>query len=379
MLNSKREEFISKSIAVHGNKYDYSKVVYIGALTKVTIVCPIHGNFQILPHNHLHGSGCPDCGILKAKEKLTKTNEEFIDDCKRILGNGYSFEKTKYVCSKTKVVITCKIHGDFYKFPTQIHSGNLFCPKCNKERLQIARKQKFIEQSSKIHNNKYSYEKVIYKNNSTKVEIICPKHGSFFMKPNSHLLGCGCKKCWEEKRGKYLLSNTKEFIEKAKKTHGDLYNYDLVDYKSENIPVKIICPIHGIFEQQPHSHLAGSGCPICKNSKGELRIRSFLKNNNIEFVQQKRIKNDLLFCDTKTFVVDFFLSCYNTIIEFHGEQHYKLIKHFGGTKKFEKQKNRDIFLRMYCKHHKIRLIEIPYTDIENIEKILTKKLKLKKK
>ena len=172
--------------------------------------------------------------------------------------------------------------------------------------------------------------------------------------------------------------NKEEFIEKAKSKHGDLYIYDLVDYKSENIPVKIICKLHGIFEQQPHSHLSGSGCPVCKNSKGELRIHSFLKNNNIDFIQQKRIKNDLLFCNTSTFVVDFFLPCYNTIIEFHGEQHYTMIKHFGGIKKFEKQKNRDIFLRKYCKHHKIRLIEIPYTKISNIEQILKQKLKIKR-
>ena len=86
-----------------------------------------------------------------------------------------------------------------------------------------------------------------------------------------------------------------------------------------------------------------------------------------------------MFCETKTFVVDFYLPQFNSIIEYHGEQHYKHIKHFGSKKKFERQIERDVFLRMYCKNHKIKLIEIPYTEIDNIEKILNKKLKIKRK
>ena len=145
MENSKRDNFISQSIVKHGNKYDYSKVVYIGSLFKVTIVCTIHGDFQMLPHNHLRGSGCPKCGIGKIKNKLTRTNEEFITDCKRILGDNYSFEKTHYVYSKKRIIITCKKHGDFSKIEdirnisNQIYTGNGCCPKCKEEQSQEKR------------------------------------------------------------------------------------------------------------------------------------------------------------------------------------------------------------------------------------------------
>lgn len=54
-----------------------------------------------------------------------------------------------------------------------------------------------------------------------------------------------------------------EFITKAKKIHGEKYGYDDVVYVNKDTKVKILCKIHGIFYQSPHSHLNGSGCPIC--------------------------------------------------------------------------------------------------------------------
>ena len=77
--------------------------------------------------------------------------------------------------------------------------------------------------------------------------------------------------------------------------------------------------------------------------------------------------------------VDFFLPYYNVIIEFNGIQHYKSIGIFGGEQKYKKQLERDDSLRHYCKRHKIKLIEIPYTEYDNIEKILKKELKIKSK
>lgn len=83
-----------------------------------------------------------------------------------------------------------------------------------------------------------------------------------------------------------------------------------------------------------------------------------------------------MLCFNEKFLVDFYLPDYNTFIEFNGEQHYKPVKWFGGEEKFKQQQERDYALRYYCKEHKITLIEIPYTDFDNIEKILTKELKI---
>ena len=104
-------------------------------------------------------------------------------------------------------------------------------------------KEEFIEKARKVHGDEYDYSKVEYKNNKTKVCIICPKHGEFWQKPNSHLSsGQGCPKC-----GGTCKIETEEWVKRAKKIHGDKYDYSLVNYKNYITKVKILCPKHGEF------------------------------------------------------------------------------------------------------------------------------------
>jgi hypothetical protein len=128
--------------------------------------------------------------------------------------------------------------------------------------------EEFIKKAESIHNNKYDYSLVNYKNNNTKIKIICPKHGEFKQQPGSHLLGKGCKKCSYLTIGSALQSNTKDFIEKANKVHNNKYDYSLVNYITAEKKVKIICPIHGEFIQLPSGHLSGRGCSKCSRIKG---------------------------------------------------------------------------------------------------------------
>jgi len=132
----------------------------------------------------------------------------------------------------------------------------------------------FIERANKIHGNKFDYSKVNYSNNHTKVCIICPIHGEFWQTPASHLRGKGCHKCANEKKGSYHISNTKEFIDKAKKIYGDKFDYSKVNYVNSKTKVCIICPIHGEFWQRPYSHLSGEGCNLC--SKPVYDTESFI-------------------------------------------------------------------------------------------------------
>lgn len=120
----------------------------------------------------------------------------------------------------------------------------------------------FIERAKLKFGNKYDYSKVNYINPKTKVEIICPEHGSFFQYPYNHLQGHGCPKC--ASRDKNRLDNA-EFIEKAKSKFGDKYDYSKVKYIDYYTEVEVICPIHGAFWQKPANHLSGSGCPTCAN------------------------------------------------------------------------------------------------------------------
>ena len=219
-------EFIKRAKEVHGNKYDYSKVKYVNAKTKICIVCKEHGDFWQIPDSHLRGHGCYKCGndIAIKSNIINKTSNEleFIYKAKLIHGNKYDYSKVKYVNAKTKICIVCKEHGDFWQIPNDHLNGN-GCPLCNKKGKGINGKltlNEFIEKAKLIHGDKYDYSKIEYKDSKTKVCISCPKHGDFWQIPSSHLQGHGCAKCHEsnlEKEvEKYFLNKGIRYLSQVK-------------------------------------------------------------------------------------------------------------------------------------------------------------------
>lgn len=146
------------------------------------------------------------------------------------------------------------------------------------------KKEEFVLKANTKHDYKYDYSKVEYVDYKTKVCIICPKHGEFWQKPSDHLQGKGCNQC-----NGGVRSNTKDFIEKAKKIHGDKYDYSKVEYEHNARKVSIICPIHGVFRQSPNNHLQGNGCPKCTISNIEESLMRELDILNVEYVYQKKI------------------------------------------------------------------------------------------
>ena len=129
----------------------------------------------------------------------------------------------------------------------------------------------FIDDAKRIHCDKYDYSKVEYVNTHTPIKLICRKCGIVFsQEPASHLAGRGCPKCAHKQT--HLRINQEQFIERAKKVHGDKYDYSQTAYVNMHTKVTIICPIHGIFLQNPQTHVSGSGCPKCKRDKHIERI-----------------------------------------------------------------------------------------------------------
>lgn len=119
-----REEFIVKARAVHGDKYDYSKVEYVNNNTNVVIICPEHGEFQQTPHNHLKGKGCWACAGVKPL-----TQEQFIEKAKAVHGEKYDYSETIYERNNRKVKIVCPLHGEFWQVP-MTHLKGVGCPAC---------------------------------------------------------------------------------------------------------------------------------------------------------------------------------------------------------------------------------------------------------
>ena len=121
----------------------------------------------------------------------------------------------------------------------------------------------FIKKAKQVYKDKYDYSKAEYINVDTKVCIICQKHGEFWQRPDHFYAGHGCPKCGSECGGDKMRKTKEEFINEAKKIHGDKYDYSKVEYKTARKKVCIICPEHGEFWQKPDSHLRGNGCPKC--------------------------------------------------------------------------------------------------------------------
>lgn len=192
--------FIERAQKVHGDKYDYSEVKYINNRIKVEIICPKHGKFIQTPKDHLTGCGCPACYQERRGKIRTKTKDNFIKDAVNVHGNKYDYSKVEYLNALKPVIIICPEHGSFEMRPSN-HLKGQGCPKCGKLKLGAYRKnntENFIERATLKHNGKYDYSKVDYKNNYTKVCIICPEHGEFWQKPNDHLRGIGCAICGQK-------------------------------------------------------------------------------------------------------------------------------------------------------------------------------------
>ena len=183
-------EFINKSKTVHGNKYDYSEVVYINRRHKVIIICPLHGEFKQGPSAHLQGDGCPACGydIIAAK-----CRSDFLAQAAKINGGKYDYSLVDYRNKHTKVEILCPEHGPFWQKPHNHINSKQGCPICARQ-FRIPTSD-FVSRAVEVHGNKYDYSISNYDGRKSKISITCKHHGIFQQTPNDHLAGKGCRKC----------------------------------------------------------------------------------------------------------------------------------------------------------------------------------------
>ena len=179
-------------------------------------------------------------------QKLTL--EEFVRRATEVHSGKYTYENSEYINCRTKTAITCPKHGVFYMRP-YCHLQGMGCPHCKIEKVNGAKRltlEEWICKAKEVHGDKYDYSLVEYKNGTTKISIVCPKHGIFYQQPQKHLQGRGCPFCAKEASSKKLKKSTNDFIVEAQKIHGDKYDYSLVDYHNAFTKVKIICKKHGV-------------------------------------------------------------------------------------------------------------------------------------
>lgn len=222
------ESFIQNAEKIHKKKYDYSKSEYINNREKISIICPIHGKFEQTPDAHLHGQGCPKCGIEKNINGRRKTKEWFIEKARKVHGDRYDYSKVEYINNHTKVCIICPEHGEFWQRPMD-HFNGLACSICGGSNRKT--NEDFIINACEIHKDKYDYSKTVYVNAKTPVLIICPEHGEFQQTPDIHLRGSGCPHC----KPKYS-KDEKEICEFLKE-HGITVNENIRDKDFKEIDI----------------------------------------------------------------------------------------------------------------------------------------------
>lgn len=242
------------------------------------------------------------------------SQEEFIERCKKKHNNYYSYDKTVYtgMSNDDYIIVTCPIHGDF----KQLAAGHIRGKGCKDCAGTITKTtEQFIIDARKVHGDEYDYSKSKYINAMTYIEIICRKHGLFWQKPNTHLIGKGCFECYGSK-----MLTQEEFINRCIEKHNGFYIYDKTVYTGCNYTITITCPIHGDFQQKAGAHLYGQGCSQCAHliSTQELELREFLGT----IYENEMIFNSRAFIKPKE--LDIYLPDIKTAFEYNGNYWHAL-------------------------------------------------------
>lgn len=253
------KQFIQKARIIHGWKYNYNRTIYLNAHSKVIITCPLHGEFEQIPNDHLSSHGCRKCGNLIIKDSKNSNLEQFIEKSKAIHGNKYDYTKVEYTYSRKKVCIICPIHGEFEQTPFAHIQGQgcSFCANIKLSNIKKLTLDQFIKRAIAIHGNKYDYNKVNYTDTRTKINILCLKHGQFEQTPGNHVYNnAGCPKC-KASKGELVLET---IFKKHSILHEPQYNipeitanYEIDFYLPD---YRCLVEFHGIqhYEYIPFFH-----------------------------------------------------------------------------------------------------------------------------
>jgi len=253
--NSKN--FLAKCKEKYGDRYDYSKVEYVNNHTKITVICPIHGEIKVIPHYHLSSiTGCSKCSVEKRAKESSLGLRDFIDRSNRIHNFKYDYSLAQYTTSSKNVKIICPEHGEFEQRAGHHLLGH-GCNECSilirAEKKKI-KKEEFLERATTVHGDKYDYTNSQPNGCENNIEIFCKKHGYFNQTIGNHLSGKGCLQCsLQEPKTEILI---KDFFEsndiKFKQNDREILGGRELDFLCHDR--KIAIEVNGMYW---HSELAG--------------------------------------------------------------------------------------------------------------------------
>lgn len=192
-------EFITRARAIHGERYGYEQVHYQHLQKNILLICPVHGQFEQKPGNHLAGKGC-----LKCSGNKQLSTHEFIEKAIAVHGKSYNYSEVKYINAHQYVTIICPEHGAFNQSPKRHIAGIYGCSECAKKGVGIINRTgivAFLQRAREVHGDIYDYSSITeFSTLKGKVPVICPIHGTFLQLAKSHLK-YGCPKCARAKGG----------------------------------------------------------------------------------------------------------------------------------------------------------------------------------
>ena len=260
-----KEKVIEQFIEVHGYDFDYSNMVYVNTHTPVEVRCKKHDFvFFPTPRNHKNGAKCTMCGREAQSQKSSKGKEQFEKEVFEKYGDRFDLSLSEYVNNKTPIKVICKYNGLMEIRPDSLLAKDKYTPK-GRKKTKSTDKETFIKEAIKVYGDKDDYTGTNIISSKEKIEVRCKEHDIIFTKDiQTYLKGWGCPQCSAENYRKIRKKSTEDYIERAKKVHGDNCDYTNTVYITGKDKIEVKCNIHNeVFNVLPRNHIAGNSCKKC--------------------------------------------------------------------------------------------------------------------
>lgn len=274
MARLTQEEYISKCVGVHGDRYDYSETVYRTAHEPLEVICKIHGKFKLLAYSHL--GAAQGCSVCKKEEMADEAASAYVDRVNTLHGGKITVTKDSCVGKKQsdRIQANCKEHGVFTIGKATLNTlGG--CPSCDLQKRWL----RFLDKAAEVHKGKYTYSRAEYNTGRKLMSILCNSCNSTFeQRPAAHLQGHSCPSC-SDNTGPRLTKE--QLISKCVKVIGDHHDYSMVNTALTSVPQTVTCKKHGTFNVVPSQPTDCSGCVFDNRATAEVeKIKAYCESHS---------------------------------------------------------------------------------------------------
>ena len=207
--------------------------------------------FRSKHNDAIKGIGCPKCSVKASAEKRTLTTRNWVKSAREIHGMKYRYHKSVYVNAKTKLIVTCRRHGEWSVTPTNHVHNERGCPRCSGRQANVVRRvtkkrvdqAEFLRRAEQAHpEQRYSYAKSVYRRSTDGVVVTCRDHGDFTIRPHNLWQGGGCPGCARDLVARKKKPHERSIRVALKKAVRNRIRLLFVRYKNALTAVTIVCP-----------------------------------------------------------------------------------------------------------------------------------------